>query len=1044
MPKVVGNLTVENGNVAFTDYGQNNITGTPATNAVFDTNGNIIEAPLSVGSSTFALVTARISVQADGTVNGSDGISVTKGSTGIYNYTFDTPQPNANYAVSGVMTMGVGWTDTNINVRNKTTTGFTVDIGQGDNGTTADTLVDQPHDLIIVGDTLGDEVTATWGTIQGTLSNQTDLQNALNDKADNVHTHVASEITDFDTEVSNNSSVVANTAKVSFPGFSTLLADYGFTDNSTNWNTAFSWGDHALAGYLTSFTETDPIFTASQASNITATDITNLSNLSGVNTGDQTSIVGITGTKAQFDTALTDGDFLYVGDVTSFPGFGTLTSDYGITLATVATTGDYSDLIGTPSIPSSLVNLTDVVSATNTNRFALMANGTTGYVGRALVEADISDLQAYLLSVNISDINATGTADATTYLRGDGTWATVSGGGGLNNIVEDTSPQLGGNLDAQNFDITGVDSITSRAALFGTGVSNLRAFNIYGTGLDGRLSLQGGPGDNPGLEMTTSANAQRVLLRLQERGADGTSLECYIEPIGGGISRAWTTDEDSTFWMFPSNAGTSPTNNAGIRNNAGVMQFKDAAGTWTNILQAGGGSTDYISGGSFNSTTGDLLLTGVGLAGATISLDGRYLTSELNDLTQAVTWANVPDANITQSSVTQHQGALSITESQISDLQSYVTSVNLSSVPLTNLVNITNSAGGNATISSFSTALAGVVPASGGGTTNFLRADGTWAAPSGGGSGGYSMIWAEMNNDLNPSENGGLQWSFGNGATNGQGVVVGFDCTGIELSATFQAAPTGTVRIALVKNGVDTVHEITGNTTEQRVTISESFVAGDTITFRTISGAGGTVCTIGLALLTGSVPDQLINDTTPQLGGDLDLNGFDIIGLNVDLSLATSTNLLRIDNTAGNGVLLEPYTTAAAGLVPATEGTTNRYLRSDGGWTILPTQSKSISIKDPQVEEITLFATNEAITITKIVLSRKGTGTVSVDFAHGTDSTSTNNTILATQNVTASTLTSVTTGFTDNTIPINSFVNMDITAVGSATEFNVTIFYRPD
>ena len=52
-----------------------------------------------------------------------------------------------------------------------------------------------------------------------------------------------------------------------------------------------------------------------------------------------------------------------------------------------------------------------------------------------------------------------------------------------------------------------------------------------------------------------------------------------------------------------------------------------------------------------------------------------YLTSftETNDLSTAVTWANVPDANITQSSVTQHQAALSITESQISDLQSYLT-----------------------------------------------------------------------------------------------------------------------------------------------------------------------------------------------------------------------------------------------------------------------------------------------------------------------------------------------------------------------------------
>jgi hypothetical protein len=56
------------------------------------------------------------------------------------------------------------------------------------------------------------------------------------------------------------------------------------------------------------------------------------------------------------------------------------------------------------------------------------------------------------------------------------------------------------------------------------------------------------------------------------------------------------------------------------------------------------------------------------LVEADISDLGTYLTAEANDLTAAVTWANVPDANITQSSVTQHQSSLSITESQISDL----------------------------------------------------------------------------------------------------------------------------------------------------------------------------------------------------------------------------------------------------------------------------------------------------------------------------------------------------------------------------------------
>jgi hypothetical protein len=63
-------------------------------------------------------------------------------------------------------------------------------------------------------------------------------------------------------------------------------------------------------------------FTYTNAGNFNATGTVTGSNLSGThsgtssntNTGDQTTIVGITGTKAQFNTACTDGDFVYVGD----------------------------------------------------------------------------------------------------------------------------------------------------------------------------------------------------------------------------------------------------------------------------------------------------------------------------------------------------------------------------------------------------------------------------------------------------------------------------------------------------------------------------------------------------------------------------------------------------------------------------------------------------------------------------------------------------------------------------------------------------------
>ena len=61
-------------------------------------------------------------------------------------------------------------------------------------------------------------------------------------------------------------------------------------------------------------------------------------------------------------------------------------------------------------------------------------------------------------------------------------------------------------------------------------------------------------------------------------------------------------------------------------------------------------------------------------------------------------------------------------------------------VPTSRLINTTAplAGGGDLTadrtlsVATFGTGASGVVPASGGGTSNFLRADGSWAAPAGG------------------------------------------------------------------------------------------------------------------------------------------------------------------------------------------------------------------------------------------------------------------------------------------------------------------------
>ena len=94
--------------------------------------------------------------------------------------------------------------------------------------------------------------------------------------------------------------------------------------------------------------------------------------------------------------------------------------------------------------------------------------------------------------------------------------------------------------------------------------------------------------------------------------------------------------------------------------------------TTTDVTTANVGIKGYVD-NEVSTVNSAITQANVGLKGYA---DATFLTSftETNDLSASVTWANIPDANVPQSAVTQHQAALSITESQISDLQSYLTS----------------------------------------------------------------------------------------------------------------------------------------------------------------------------------------------------------------------------------------------------------------------------------------------------------------------------------------------------------------------------------
>lgn len=82
--------------------------------------------------------------------------------------------------------------------------------------------------------------------------------------------------------------------------------------------------------------------------------LTVIGNTSNTNTGDQTSIVGITGTKAQFDTACSDGNFLYSGDITQYTD--ELAQDAIGSILTDTTEIDFTYDDATPKIEAAIKN----------------------------------------------------------------------------------------------------------------------------------------------------------------------------------------------------------------------------------------------------------------------------------------------------------------------------------------------------------------------------------------------------------------------------------------------------------------------------------------------------------------------------------------------------------------------------------------------------------------------------------------------------------------------------------------------------------------